>query len=231
VPDEREVRDGARLFVGAKISMATVAELAGTAEMLARRAQQANLRARWVAPASYHITLKFIGWVRREAAAAIADALTRAVASSKEPPFAFRTVRLGAFPAAAKATVVWAGIEDRGGGLARIAAAIDRELEGVGVAREKRAFHAHVTLGRLREPADVSQVILPFSEQVFSETRLTELTLFESLTKSTGSEYSIAARTPLFRAENEPKRQSADVKPTSFDASDDGWDRDSERRS
>jgi 2'-5' RNA ligase len=232
-PERERDRDrgpGLRLFVGARVAMATVGELGGTAEMLARRAQQAGLRVKWVAPASYHVTLKFIGWVRRDAAEAIGDAVVRAVAGSAIAPFAFRTQRLGAFPTAEKASVVWAGIEDRTGGLGKLAAAIDRELEALGIARDKRAFHAHVTLGRLRDPADVSQVLLPFAEQVFSETRLTEVVLFESRTKSTGSEYSPIVRAPLFRAENEPKRQSRDVEPTQFDASDDGWDRDSERR-
>ena len=231
-PPERGDRGeaGARIFVGARVSMATVGELGGTAEMLARRAQQAGLRVKWVAPASYHVTLKFVGWVRRDAADAIGAAMIQAVADAGVAPFAFRTQRLGAFPTAAKASVVWAGIEDKAGGLAKLAQEIDRGLEAVGVAREQRAFHAHVTLGRLREPADVSQVILPFAEQVFSETRLAEVVLFESRTKSTGSEYTSIVRAPLFRAENEPKRQSRDVEPTQFDDSDDGWDRDSERR-
>jgi 2'-5' RNA ligase len=220
-----------RLFVGARVSMATVGELGGTAEMLARRAQQAGLRVTWVAPATYHVTLKFIGWTRREASEAIADALARAVAASKIAPFAFRTQRLGAFPTPEKASVVWAGIEDRSGGLAALAAAIDRELEAVGVAREKRAFHPHVTLGRLRDPASVSQVILPYSEQVFSETSLAEVILYESRTKSKCSEYHPVAKIGLFRPENEPKRQSGAVEPSTLDASDDGWDRDSERRS
>jgi RNA 2',3'-cyclic 3'-phosphodiesterase len=233
VPSAEDPRAGAgqRLFVGARVSMATLADLGATTEMLARRAQQANLRIRWVAPASYHVTIKFIGWVRTDAAGAISDALVRAVTALREAPFGFRTARLGAFPTPQKANVVWAGIEDKAGGLGRLAQAIDRELEAVGVPREQRAFHGHVTLGRLRESADVSQVLLPFAEQVFSETRLTELTLFESRTKSSGSEYSQVLRVPLFRPENEPKRQSRAVEPTPFDASDDGWDRDPERRS
>jgi 2'-5' RNA ligase len=217
-----------RLFVGARVSMATVGELSGTAEMLARRAQQAGVRVKWVAPATYHVTLKFIGWARHEAAQAIGDALVKAVV---EPPFSFRTARLGAFPTTEKASVVWAGVDDKTGGLGRLAASIDRELEAVGVAREKRAFHAHVTLGRLRDPASVAQVILPFSEQVFSETSLTEVVLLESRTKSTGSEYSPIAKIALSRPENAEKRQSRDVEPSPLDASDDGWDRDSERRS
>ena len=222
--------EGLRLFVGARVSMATIGELGGTAEMLARRAQQAGLRVSWVAPATYHVTLKFIGWVRREAATAIADALPRAVAAAKVAPFSFRTQRLGAFPTAEKASVVWAGIEDRSGGLAALAAAIDRELEAIGVARDKRAFHAHVTLGRLRDPASVSQVILPFAEQVFSETSLAEVILFESRTKSKGSEYFPIAKIGLSRPENAEKHQTHPIEPSPFDASDDGWDRDSERR-
>jgi RNA 2',3'-cyclic 3'-phosphodiesterase len=219
----------ARLFVGARVSVAVAGELGGTAESLARRAQQAGLGVRWVAPATYHVTLKFLGWTRRDAVAAIGDAVVRAVAG--EPPLAFGAARLGAFPSPGRATVVWAGVEDDGGGLGRLAAGLEREMEAIGYRRERRAFHPHVTLGRLREPADVAQVLLPFREQVFSKTHLDEVTLYENVTKTNGSEYEILLRAPLGRPENGPKRQTADVEPTAFDASDDGWDRDPERRS
>ena len=226
--------EGQRLFVGVKVSMAVVGDLSGAVETLARRAQQGGVRVRWVAPASYHVTLKFLGWARPDTVEAIDDALRRAVAAV--PPFAFRTERLGAFPTVERATVVWAGIDDRSGSLVRLAQAIDREVAVLGFEPEKRRFHPHVTLGRLRDPADVSQVLLPLSEQVFSETRASEVHLFESVMKSTGSEYATVAKIGLETASEAAKRQTATVQRPSFDAStgsgsqaasdvgsDDGW--------
>jgi RNA 2',3'-cyclic 3'-phosphodiesterase len=211
------VSDAQRLFVGVKVSMSVVGDLSSAVETLARRAQLGGLRVRWVAPASYHVTLKFLGWTRPETVSALEDGLGRAVAGI--PPFAFRTERLGAFPSPERATVVWAGIDDRSGALVKLAEAVDREMAQLGFEPEKRRFHPHVTLGRLRDPGDVSQVLLPLSEQVFSETRAAEVHLFESQMKSKGSEYATIAKIALETASDAAKRQTATVQRPSFDTS------------
>ncbi|MCB9562132.1 MAG: RNA 2',3'-cyclic phosphodiesterase [Kofleriaceae bacterium] len=209
--------DARRLFVGIPVSLRTADDLAGATESLARRASGAGLRPRWVAPATYHVTLKYLGWCRAELVPVIVEGLERAAAGRRA--FSFRTARLGAFPDPRKATVVWAGVEDAGGHLATLATRIDEEMVGLGFARERRPYKPHVTLGRLREPSAVAEVLLPLSEQVFSETRASELILFESVLKSDGSEYPTVARIALGRPENAPKRQTSPVKPVAPDAS------------
>jgi 2'-5' RNA ligase len=213
---------GQRLFVGVPVAPAVASELAGTCASLARRAAAQGVPLRWVPPESYHVTLRFLGWTREETVPAVAEAVRRAVAGVA--PLRFRTRRLGAFEHPARATVVWAGVEDTGGSLATLAAALEREVVPLGFAAERRGFHAHVTLARLRAPASVENVLLPFAEQVFSETRCDFVTLFESLTKPTGSEYRPVLRATLSTA----NRQSEPVKTASLDASsgsDDGWDK------
>ncbi|HVK75683.1 MAG TPA: RNA 2',3'-cyclic phosphodiesterase [Kofleriaceae bacterium] len=214
-----------RLFVGIPVAPAVAGELAATCESLARRATSQQVPLRWLAPATYHVTLKYLGWTRPEVVPAVHEAIVRATAGHQ--PFRFRAARLGAFARPAKATVVWAGVDDPGA-LGALAEALDRELSALGFPREQRSFHPHVTLGRLREPADVGGVLLPFSEQVFSETRVEFATLFESLTKPTGSEYRVVLREALGGPKKRPDRQSDPVEPTPFDASagtEDGWDR------
>ncbi|MCE9573660.1 MAG: RNA 2',3'-cyclic phosphodiesterase [Deltaproteobacteria bacterium] len=234
--DPRDTRGQLRLFVGVRVSVACANQLGSAAEALARRAQQTGVRARWVAPASYHVTLAFLGWARRDAIEAVADAIARATIN--EAPFGFRAARLGAFPDLEKATVVWAGVEDSGA-LARIAGALGRELAALGFPADPRPFHPHVTLGRLAQPAAVSGVVLPLAEQVFSDTRVNAVTLYESEMKPGGSEYRSVTEIPLFGPENAAKRQTSPVQPASLDAAtgasraietDDGWDRDPERR-
>src|SRR6185312_3296506 len=102
-------RDGKRLFLGVRVSVATANALAQCAEQLARRAKDANVDVRWASPTSYHATLKFLGWTRSDAIVAVRDAAQAAVAGVQ--PFRFRTSRLGAFPSLDKASVIWAGIE------------------------------------------------------------------------------------------------------------------------
>ena len=52
---------GRRLFVGVPVATAVAQQLAGACESLARRAQAQGVPLRWVAPATYHVTLKFLG--------------------------------------------------------------------------------------------------------------------------------------------------------------------------
>ncbi len=73
-------RAGKRLFVGARISVAAANTLAGCAETLARRARDAGIDLRWVAPANYHVTVMYLGWTGEDAIGAVCDAVGAAVA-------------------------------------------------------------------------------------------------------------------------------------------------------
>ena len=209
-----------RLFVGARVSVATANALAACAESLQRRARDAGIELKWVAPVNYHVTLKFLGWTRDEAVAAVSDALATCLAGFA--PFSFRTARLGGFPSLAKASVLWAGIEDPSP-LVAVATRIDAALERIGVAAEPRPLHPHVTLARLRETRALESLVLPLSEQMFSESRLDGVTLFESETKSSGSIYKEISRIAFKPAENAAERQTGALE--LGDETDDGWPR------
>jgi 2'-5' RNA ligase len=201
-----EAPERIRLFLGVEISLAAVRELTAVAESLRRKARAAGLRVRWVAPENYHVTLKFLGWTRPEAVVAIADVLAEPIAAVGE--FTATGRGLGAFPRADRARVLWAGLEDPAGGMARLAEIVETRLEDVGFAREQREFHAHVTLGRIRQPGDVQELLGGGSEKMFRESRVTAVTLFESVLKSSGSEYRAQARFGLREAALAAKRQT-----------------------
>jgi 2'-5' RNA ligase len=207
--EKTEPRAGKRLFVGARVSVAAANALAGCAETLARRARDAGVELRWVAPANYHVTLQYLGWTGVETVGAICDALAAAVAG--EPRLTFRAARLGGFGSLDKATVLWAGIDDPAP-LGRLAGKVADAMAGLGFARDARPYHPHVTLARLREARAIRDVVLPMAEQMFGDTRIDAVTLFESETKSTGSVYSEVAKIAFSQAPNRPfeheKRQT-----------------------
>lgn len=207
-----------RLFVGIRVSVQTANALTQAAESLQRRAKDARLDLKWVAPVNYHVTLKFLGSTRADTVGAVRDALENAIVGVE--PFRFRTARIGAFPSLEKASVVWAGVE---GPLDDLAARIDKAMAGIGYAPEKRAFHAHVTLARLRETRPVKDVVLPLSEQMFSDTRVDGVTLFESETKSSGSVYRDLHRINFKIPEKTHERQTGAL--DLGDETDDGWPR------
>ena len=209
---------GKRLFVGVRVSVQTANALAAAAETLQRRAKDAGVTIKWVAPANYHVTLKFLGWTRDDAIGAVRDALDEAIAGIAA--LKFRCARLGAFPSLEKASVLWAGVDHT---LDELAARVDRALAGIGYASEARPFHAHVTLGRLRETRSIRELVLPLSEQMFSDTRIDGVTLFESETKPSGSVYRDLHRIAFKTASNAEKRHTGAVE--LGDDTDDGWPR------
>ena len=98
----------------------------------------------------------------------------------------------------------------------------------LGFARDPRPFHPHVTLARSREPANLREVTLSLSEQVFGESWCDSLSLFESEVTSKGSVYRTVARGGLGTPKSAPERQTEPVQTGLLDAShgsDDGWDR------
>jgi RNA 2',3'-cyclic 3'-phosphodiesterase len=193
-----------RVFIGVKASLAAIADMTAAVDSLRPAADRAGLRVRWVCPATYHVTLKFLGEVRAAALAAIRDAVGNALADSAG--FSFSLGTLGAFPARDRARVLWVGVQDGARELTRLAELCDRAVEPLGFARERRPFHAHVTLGRLKEVANIEplMVALP-AEHRFSDTAVGELNLFESAIKPDGSEYTARASWLL--------RQSGQVQP------------------
>jgi RNA 2',3'-cyclic 3'-phosphodiesterase len=222
--------EGKRLFVGARVSVSTANALAGAAETLARRAKDAGVDIRWIPPVNYHVTIRFLGWTRAEAIGAVRDALD--IAAAGISPLSYRIARLGAFATLDRATVLWAGVEAPGPML-ELARQVEGACARLGYAAERRAFHPHVTIGRLREARAVREVVLPLAEQMFGDTSLDAITLFESETKSSGSVYRELHKIRLESRSNPPisapKRQTPPVElashPPAEPDTDDGWPR------
>ena len=203
-----------RLFVGARVSLTTVRALEDAVDSLragaVERGHAAGLR--WVAPASYHVTLKFLGWTRPEVVTALGDRVGAALGGARA--FELETRGLGAFPSGHKARVVWAGIDAHGGErLAELAQRVEDACAELGFGREKRAFHPHVTLARLKVPGDVSELLESQSEQTYRFSVIDHLVLYESTMKSTGSEYSPLLTWPLEQASKPRRRHTGPVEP------------------
>lgn len=106
-----------------------------------------RLGIKWVRPAGFHLTLKFLGNVAQEKLSGIVD-----VVGKVTPPFPGFTVSvggIGVFPNTRDPRVIWIGVRSAGDDLVRLQEGIEEGLESLGFAREGRSFHPHFTLGRL----------------------------------------------------------------------------------
>jgi 2'-5' RNA ligase len=209
VSDERE--RGKRLFLAVNLSMASTKRIAEASGRLQRFAADKGFKISWVPPANLHVTVKFLGWTRPDAIPALRDVIRDKLAGRSG--FDLEAVGTGAFPHAGAARVIWIGLRDPSGALAALARDVDAWTAGLGFASEDRGYHPHVTLGRVREPADVSELLGAAGGQNFGGSQIRDLVLYESVTKSSGSEYTALQRWPLNRDAGHTERQTRGVDP------------------
>ncbi len=142
----------------------------------------------WARVEGLHLTLKFIGEVEEDRVGAV----LRALQSVRAPaPFDLRYAGTGFFPDAKAPRVFWAGMETPPE-LAALAAAVESCLEPLGIPRERRAFHPHLTLARLKshDPVDALRTAAAgLAVAEFGTGRVEEFHLYQSVLKPAGAEY------------------------------------------
>lgn len=152
----------------------------------------------WVRPENLHITLRFLGGVTPETAAMVVEGLRRTVAALS--PFEIRFRRLGAFPSARRASIVWVGIEADGLGLMQLQSASESAARDAGLEPETRAFVPHLTIGRVRRNASrVDATPMLEREPDFSAGAMTveAVSLFSSELTPQGARYTRLHRLTL----------------------------------
>jgi len=212
VSAESSPERGKRLFLGVNLSIPSTRRVAEVLERMRRNCEGGRgPKVSWVPPANLHVTLKFLGWTRPEAVSAIRERVATGVAGRK--CFEIEAVGTGAFPHAHAARVLWVGVRDGSGALAGLARDVEQWMAELGFEREGRVYHPHVTLGRVRDSggADCTDLLGSAGAQSFGGSQIREVVLYESVTKSSGSEYTALFRVPLEAPAGRTERQTRDV--------------------
>ena len=152
----------------------------------------------WVAPQNFHITVKFLGGIDEERVPTIVEAVRAATAGHRA--FTLEIRGLGAFPAPTRPRVLWAGVTEGAAALIALAGAVDAALAALGFEREARAFTAHVTLARVREPRRVpplADAIDRAGAQRFGGPLIDHVALVRSDLSPRGARYTPLATIPL----------------------------------
>lgn len=111
----------------------------------ARPLRDENLPIRWVDPAHYHLTLKFLGEVHPDRIERVQRILDRVAEGTRT--FDVELRGFGAFPTIRRPRVLWVGV-DPSSALRCLKQDLEWALAECGFERETRAFHPHLTLGR-----------------------------------------------------------------------------------
>jgi 2'-5' RNA ligase len=148
----------------------------------------------WTRRAQWHLTLQFLGAVDDVAAleSAIAEILRRT------PTVTLGLGGAGAFPSAARASVLWIGLDDGHDGLAQLAGAVEGATELLGYELESREFHAHLTLARSHRPRPLTSLVAALGDgPVGPRWAAATVVLMESDTRRTGAVYREIAHFPF----------------------------------
>jgi 2'-5' RNA ligase len=150
--------------------------------------------ARWTLPESWHVTLLFLGATDEDRIGWIQDRLAEVTRTT--PALRTSLTRLGGFPSSARAKIVWAGLDDSNGPMARLAASVAAALE---TRLEHEPFSPHVTLARAHRPVRLPK---EFTAQELASPSfdVTELVLFRSHLGGGPPRYEPLARLQLPRA-------------------------------
>ncbi len=193
--------DTARAFVGCLLDLGTTRKVAELGRVLRTAAGKAQWEVSWVPPPNLHVTLKFLGDVD----IGLVEPLSCALAEIAQRYAALRVSVGGvsAFPSVDNPTVLFAELTQGHSAVAGLARAVDDACAALGFAREVRAFHGHVTLGRVRRAVGALGAIVP-AETDCGVGMLSEVALYRSDDARPGVEYTALARYPLER----PARQT-----------------------
>jgi 2'-5' RNA ligase len=174
-----------RAFIAIEFAAATVNRISATIEQLKPRI----VGIRWVAPANYHLTLKFLGNIDESQIEPIGHALANALHPFQR--FTINAKGLGVFPSVKRPRVLWVGLV--GSPLTTLAVAVEAALVPLGFPREEKAFTPHLTIGRWRQTDRTDRVLWEalksWTHFEFGATVVDEVILFESVLKPAGAIY------------------------------------------
>ena len=144
----------------------------------------------WTRPQGNHITLKFFGNIDQDDVKNICAIIKKQIASV--PTLSLNVEKIGAFPDARRPRVLWLGTTGDIDKLAALQTQVERDFEGIGFPRENRPFHAHLTLGRIKIPQEITgikEAMDKYKDFAAGGFNCKELVLFQSKLTPQGAVY------------------------------------------
>ncbi|BDG04063.1 RNA 2',3'-cyclic phosphodiesterase [Anaeromyxobacter oryzae] len=187
-----------RLFVALEPPDGVRRRMATLAADLRRAAGRAADDVRWVPAENVHLTLQFLGAVPEERVADVVSAVTAAAAAAR--PLSLEVKGAGGFPNARRPRVLWLGLHGDVEPARAFVADLGRRLAPLGFPPEARAWSAHLTVGRARDPRGAPGLAGALASQAEGDGvpwRVADVVLFESHLSPKGPRYEALARAAL----------------------------------
>lgn len=138
-----------RTFVALNLPVSAINKVAELQKSLVKKAEQEDVRVGWVPAANMHLTLKFLGEISEENIPAVRDLLDTRLA--ERPAIKVSVGGVGVFPDFETPRVIWVGVRTEDESLGKLVSDVESWFSELGFADEERSFHAHLTLGRIKQ--------------------------------------------------------------------------------
>lgn len=179
---ERKVRS----FIAIALPDELESKLSNVVESL----KEVNARIKCVSPENIHLTLRFLGYPEESKLKDIEQVMEEALKDIQ--PFEILLKGIGAFPNPGKPKVIWAGVETGAEEVCAMREKIEKGLNSNGIAREKRPYHAHLTIGRVKslpQSGNLAEWLKSRRDFVIGTMKVFRVVLMESRLRKEGPEY------------------------------------------
>ncbi len=141
-----------------------------------------------VEPENIHITLRFLGEIRKRIIEDLKTELNRIQFS----PFGVTLEGIGVFPDYKRINVIWIGIKDGNIGLVNLYSKINQILEVTGIPLDRRGLSPHITVVRVRSGRNkeiLSKTLGELKGSKFGSFEVNSFHLMQSILTSKGPIY------------------------------------------
>ena len=185
-----------RLFIAIDLNEDARGAIADEQRRLKVAIGQTRATVKWVRPEQMHLTLVFLGEVAETRAQAIVDAIGQPV---PQPPFDLAFAGIGVFPPRGAPNVLWIGASAGEAPSVELQRQLADRVAQLGIPLERRPFHPHLTLARLKEsrPSDRAAALGADRGTVVATVHVDHATLYQSKLSSQGPTYIPLARATL----------------------------------
>jgi 2'-5' RNA ligase len=151
----------------------------------------------WVPPRNLHVTLHFLGDQSEERLAEAEAALVDAAAGSAPLDVTFHGI--GAFPGLERPRILWVGLAHGALEVRRLQARVTDALAVRGFGKEERAWHPHLTIGRVHDERrwrretgpPLRSALAQAATTTFGTQRVAEVALMRSELSPAGARYTV----------------------------------------
>jgi 2'-5' RNA ligase len=178
-----------RIFIAVEISQ----EIRKIIYEQSRKAFSKHGHIKIIPPENIHITLKFLGNTQDEDIGKIIDGINYAVSGYNSFDYSLDG-NIGAFPNPGRAKIAFIGIKKGSKKFLSLYESIEDKLYSLGIEKEKRSFHPHITIARIKKPTDIGSTEWDPADMRGYDPEASSVAVFESILGRHGARYIIIER-------------------------------------